>query len=51
MSPDDAAKILGLLLIGSEALSIIPKVRANGWIQLIYRAMKALGREFAQKNR
>jgi hypothetical protein len=53
MSPEDAAKALGLLLIGSEALSLIPTVRANGWLQLIYRVLKALGKEFGQgiKNR
>lgn len=51
MSPDDAAKALGLLLVGSEALSLIPQVRANGWLQLLYRAAKALGKEFGQGRR
>jgi hypothetical protein len=48
MSPEDVAKVLGLLLLGSEALSLMPKVRANGWLQLTYRILKALGKEFGQ---
>lgn len=51
MTVDDVAKALGLLLIGSEVLSLTPWTRSNGWIQLVFRAMKALGREFGQKNR
>lgn len=42
LNPDDAAVIATALLAGSELLSLIPAVKANGWIQLIFQVLRAL---------
>jgi hypothetical protein len=44
LSSEDAAVIATALLAGSEALSLIPAVRANGWIQLVIQILRALRR-------
>jgi hypothetical protein len=42
LSSGDAAVIATALLAGSELLSLIPAVRANGWLQLVFQILRAL---------
>jgi hypothetical protein len=42
LSPDDATAIAVTLLAGSELLSLMPKVKANGWIQLFLAALRGI---------
>jgi len=44
MSPDDVAAIAVILLIGSEALSLNPSVKSNGWIQLFLAAFRGIAK-------
>jgi hypothetical protein len=48
LQPNDVAGIAITLLAGSEALSLMPKVKANGWIQLILAALRGIA---ATRNR
>jgi hypothetical protein len=42
LSSDDVAGIAIALLAGSELLSLTPKVKANGWIQLFLAALRGI---------
>lgn len=42
VSPDQVAVAAGSLLIGSELLSLTPRIRANGWVQLILAALRGI---------
>ena len=41
-TPEQIAGIAISLLAGSEMLSLLPFVRANGWVQLILGVLKGL---------
>jgi len=42
MTPEEAAGIAIALLAGSELLSYIPGIKANGWVQLILAALRGV---------
>lgn len=42
MTPDQITALAVALLAGSELLSYLPGVRANGWIQLILAALNGI---------
>ena len=42
MTPDEIAGLAIALLAGSELLSCLPGVRANGWVQLVLAALKGI---------
>lgn len=42
MSPEHVTAIAVALLAGSEVLSLVPSVKANGWVQLILAAMRGI---------
>lgn len=42
MTPEELAGLAIALLAGSELLSYIPGVKANGWVQLILAAMRGI---------
>ena len=41
-SPDDIAAVALTLLAGSEILSFLPGVKANGWVQLILGILRGI---------
>ena len=41
-TPEDITSIAIALLAGSEMLSLIPGIRANGWVQLILGILKGI---------
>lgn len=41
-SAEDVAAVSAALLAGSEILSLMPGVRANGWVQLILGALEGM---------
>jgi hypothetical protein len=41
-TPESVTTIVASLLAGSEILSLMPGVRANGWVQLILSAMRGI---------
>lgn len=42
LTPESATAVVAALLAGSEILSLVPGIRANGWIQLILAAMRGI---------
>ena len=42
ITPEQIAGIAISLLAGSEMLSLLPFVRANGWVQLILGVLKGI---------
>lgn len=44
MTPEQAAAIAVVLLAGSELLSYLPGVKANGWVQLIIAALQGIAK-------
>lgn len=42
LSPDDVTTVAIALLAGSEALSLMPNVKANGWVQLILAVLRGI---------
>mgnify|MGYP003343008740 CR=1 FL=1 len=42
MTPEDITAIAVALLAGSEALSLMPGIRANGWVQLILGVLRGI---------
>lgn len=42
MTPEELAGLAIALLAGSELLSYIPGVKANGWVQLILAALRGI---------
>jgi hypothetical protein len=41
-NPQNVAAVLGVLFTVSEALSLIPSVKANGVFQLVFRIIRGL---------
>lgn len=50
MTPEEIAGLAVALLAGSELLSYMPGVRANGWVQLVIAALQGIA-EHKQKQR
>lgn len=50
MTPEELTGIAVALLAGSELLSYMPGVRANGWIQLVIAALQGIAALSEQKN-
>lgn len=42
MTSEEITSIAVALLAGSELLSLVPGIRANGWVQLILAALKGI---------
>lgn len=42
MTPEELTGLAIALLAGSELLSYIPGVKANGWVQLILAALRGI---------
>jgi hypothetical protein len=42
MTPEELAGLAIALLAGSELLSYIPGVKANGWVQLVLAALRGM---------
>ena len=42
MTPEELAGLAIALLAGSELLSYLPGVKANGWVQLILAALRGI---------
>lgn len=42
MAPEQVAAVAVALLAGSEMLSLLPKVKANSWVQLVLGALKGI---------
>ncbi len=42
MTPEEVAGIAIALLAGSELLSYIPGIKANGWVQLVLAALRGV---------
>jgi len=53
MTPEEIAGLAVALLAGSELLSYIPGVKANGWVQLILAALRGISAatQEAEKNK
>jgi hypothetical protein len=49
MTPEELAGLAIALLAGSELLSYIPGIKANGWVQLILAALRGIA-EAAQQD-
>lgn len=41
-TPDQATAVAIALLAGSELLSLTPRIRANGWVQLGLAALRGI---------
>lgn len=41
-TPEDVTKVAVALLAGSELLAIMPRVRANSWIQLVLGMLRGI---------
>jgi hypothetical protein len=42
MTPEDITALAVALLAGSELLSLMPGIKANGWVQLILGALRGI---------
>jgi DNA mismatch repair protein MutH len=42
MTPEEVAGLAIALLAGSELLSYIPGIKANGWVQLLLAALRGI---------
>ena len=42
ITPESVTTVVAALLAGSEILSLIPFIRANGWVQLILGILKGI---------
>jgi hypothetical protein len=42
LTPNDLATLAVTLLAGSEVLSLLPGVKANGWVQLILGILRGI---------
>ena len=42
MTPDQIIAVAVVLLAGSELLSFLPAVKANGWVQLLLGALNGM---------
>lgn len=50
-SAEDVAAVSAALLAGSEILSLMPGVRANGWVQLVLGALRGIAEAGEQNKR
>lgn len=50
-SADDITNVAITLLAGSEILSLVPGIKANGWIELILGALKGIAEAGEQNKR
>ena len=48
MTPEEVAGLAIALLAGSELLSYIPGIKANGWVQLVLAALRGVAAAAAQ---
>lgn len=48
---DDVATIAVTLLAGSELLSLVPNIKANGWVQLVLGALRGMAEANEQNKR
>ena len=51
MTPEEITGIAIALLAGSELLSYLPEVKANGWVQLIIGALQGIANNQNNKKR
>lgn len=51
MTPEELAGLAVALLAGSELLSYIPGVKANGWVQLILAALRGIAAATAESEK
>lgn len=51
LSPDDVTTAAVALLAGSELLSLMPKVKANGWVQLILAVLRGIAASQPEKKK
>jgi hypothetical protein len=51
MTPEEVAGLAVALLAGSELLSYLPGVKANGWVQLVLAALKGIAEAPEAKNK
>lgn len=51
MSPDQVAALAVALLAGSELLSYLPGIKANGWVQLLIGALRGMAASQAKSRR
>jgi hypothetical protein len=51
LSPAEVTGVAVALLAGSEILSLVPGVKANGWVQLILAVLEALAAQDQQQKR
>lgn len=49
MSPEQIAATSLVLLVGSELLTFMPSIRANGWVQLGLGALKGMAASQSKK--
>jgi TRAP-type mannitol/chloroaromatic compound transport system permease large subunit len=41
-TPEQITSVVVTLLAGSEILSLVPGIKANGWVQLILAALRGI---------
>lgn len=51
LSPAEVTGVAVALLAGSEVLSLVPGIRANGWVQLVLAVLQALAEQDPQQKR
>lgn len=51
MTPEQLTALAVALLAGSELLSYVPGVKANGWVQLLLGALRGIAAQQQQKAR
>lgn len=51
LTPAEVTGIAVALLAGSEILSLVPGVKANGWVQLVLAVLQALAEQDPQQKR
>lgn len=51
LSPAEVTGVAVALLAGSEILSLVPGVKANGWVQLVLAVLQALAEQDPQQKR
>jgi hypothetical protein len=49
MTPEEITGIAVALLAGSELLSLVPGIRANGWVQLVLAILKGIAANSASQ--
>lgn len=51
MTPEEVTGLAIALLAGSELLSYLPGVKANGWVQLILAALRGIAAATAESEK